>query len=267
MATTATTISLAKICQYLYTVSDYKQSVFFNGTIDPRRNMQLYMERKALEYGNDQSLDDLQGTTNYVYTLLGAQLQRANEILDSGTSGGIVPATPAGTTSLVPYNILYTITAREAGSSTVSNSDWILLQNMSDVVINNITYQYGKDFIFNNLSGLFNFSPSGYVLQEGDELTALAFQQVQNPTGGGSSAVTYPTTIYPIANDTLNVTISALAGKTVTLFLRGGIGSGELITSGTPTGTQVLFTSATGTFTVAAGNEFVIGEQLTVQFY
>lgn len=109
MATTATTISLAEICQYLYTVSDYKQSVFFNGTIDPRRNMQLYMERKALEYGNEQSLDDLQGTTNYVYTLLGAQLQRANEILQTGSSGGIIVNPSTGVASLVPYEDSFVI--------------------------------------------------------------------------------------------------------------------------------------------------------------
>lgn len=207
----------------------------------------------------------LTSVSNFLYAICGGYAFQAESLY--GGTGGLLPSISSGSVFLTPYNIIHTVTAGESGSSTLSNPSWILLQNMSYVVINNITYQYGKDFIFNNLSGLFNFSPSGYVLQKGDELTALAFQQVQNPTGGGSSAVTYPTTIYPIANDTLNVTISALVGKTVTLFLRGGIGSGELITSGTPTGTQVLFTSATGTFTVAAGNEFIIGEQLTVQFY
>lgn len=103
MATPTTTISLAKICEYLYTVKGLQQSVFFNGQVDPRRNVQLYMERKALEYGNSQSLDELQGVTNYVYTLLGAQLQTANEILQSGSSGGIIVNPSTGVASLTFY--------------------------------------------------------------------------------------------------------------------------------------------------------------------
>jgi len=206
----------------------------------------------------------LTSVSNFLYAICGGYAFQAESLY--GGTGGLLPSISSGSVFLAPYNIIHTVTAGEAGSSTLSNPSWILLQNMSDVVINNSTYQYNTDFVFNTSSGQFNFSPSGYILQEGDLVTALAFEQVQN-NSSSSSAVTYPTTIYPIANDTLNVTVGALVGKTITLFLRGGIGSGELITSGTPTGTQVLFTSATGTFTVAAGNKFIIGEQLTVQFY
>lgn len=174
MPSTATTISLAEICQYLYTVSDYKQSVFFNGTIDPRRNMQLYMERKALEYGNDQSLEGLTGATNYVYTLLGAQLQRANEILSAG-SGGIVVPPSSGGGGLTPFPINVTISAGQAGVSTLQDSDWIGLQDINQVVINQSVYQSGYQFTFSSITGTFDFSLSGYILQEGDVVTSLGF--------------------------------------------------------------------------------------------
>lgn len=104
MATPTTTISLAKICEYLYTTNGLKQSVFFNGQVDDRRNLQLYMERKAIEYGNEQNLQGLQGATNYVYTLLGAELQKSNEILQSGSGGGIIVNPSTGVASLVYYD-------------------------------------------------------------------------------------------------------------------------------------------------------------------
>lgn len=103
MATPTTTISLAKICEYLYTTNGLKQSVFFNGQVDDRRNLQLYMERKAIEYGNEQNLQGLQGATNYVYTLLGTELQRANGVLNSGSSGGIIVNPSTGVATFINY--------------------------------------------------------------------------------------------------------------------------------------------------------------------
>ena len=103
MPTPSTTISLAKICEYLYTANGLTKSLFFNGQIDPRRNVQLYMERKAVEYGNSQNLSGIQGVSNYVYTLLGAELQRANEILEAGSGGGIIVNPSTGVSTFVPY--------------------------------------------------------------------------------------------------------------------------------------------------------------------
>lgn len=100
MATPAEVISLAKISEFLWNNSIPKEKVFFNGTIDPRKAIQLYMEWKALEYGNDQNLENgtgdnpqtLQGVANYVYALCGAKIGIAQEILANGSSGGnVVP--------------------------------------------------------------------------------------------------------------------------------------------------------------------------------
>ena len=72
-------VSIAEISQYLWNDAIPKQNVFFNGSIDPRKAQQLYMERKALQYGIDQDLVNgigqnpatLEGVTNYVYALCG----------------------------------------------------------------------------------------------------------------------------------------------------------------------------------------------------
>jgi hypothetical protein len=97
-------VSIAEISQYLWNDSIPKQNVFFNGSIDPRKAQQLYMERKALQYGIDQQLSGLPGTSNYVYALCGAKLQLAIEILGTGTGGGGVIPGGGGNFSVFEYS-------------------------------------------------------------------------------------------------------------------------------------------------------------------
>jgi hypothetical protein len=97
-------VSIAEISQYLWNDSIPKQNVFFNGSIDPRKAQQLYMERKALQYGIDQALSGLPGTSNYVYALCGAKLQLAIEILGTGTGGGGVIPGGGGNFSVYEYS-------------------------------------------------------------------------------------------------------------------------------------------------------------------
>ena len=98
-----TVVSIAEISQYLWNDSIPKQNVFFNGSIDPRKAQQLYMERKALQYGIDQALTGLPGTSNYVYALCGSKLQLAIEILGTGTGGGGVIPGGGGNFSVYEY--------------------------------------------------------------------------------------------------------------------------------------------------------------------
>jgi hypothetical protein len=97
-------VSIAEISQYLWNDSIPKQNVFFNGSIDPRKAQQLYMERKALQYGIDQQLSGIPGTSNYVYALCGAKLQLAIEILGTGTGGGGVIPGGGGNFSVFEYS-------------------------------------------------------------------------------------------------------------------------------------------------------------------
>ena len=114
-----TVVSIAEISQYLWNDSIPKQNVFFNGSIDPRKAQQLYMERKALQYGIDQSLSGLPGTSNYVYALCGSKLQLAIEILGTGTGGGGVIPGGGGNFSVYEYTTnavegAFTVTYPEA---------------------------------------------------------------------------------------------------------------------------------------------------------
>jgi hypothetical protein len=97
-------VSIAEISQYLWNDSIPKQNVFFNGSIDPRKAQQLYLERKALQYGIDEALSGLPGTSNYVYALCGAKLQLAIEILGNGDGGGGVIPGGGGNFSVFEYS-------------------------------------------------------------------------------------------------------------------------------------------------------------------
>lgn len=109
-------VSIAEISQYLWNDSIPKQSVFFNGSIDPRKAQQLYMERVALQYGIDQNLINgtgenpvpLDGVANYVYALCGAKLQLAIEILNTGGSGGGVIPGGGGNFTVYEYSTIAT---------------------------------------------------------------------------------------------------------------------------------------------------------------
>lgn len=71
------------------------------------------------------------------------------------------------------------------------------------------------------------------------------------------------TTIYFTATDSDIVSDARMVGRDVKLVLVGGIGSGEVITSGTPTGNQLLFDSSAGT--LQRSYKFAAGEEITVQ--
>jgi hypothetical protein len=99
-----TVVSLAEISQYLWNDAIPKENQFFNGTIDPRKAQQLYIERCALQYGIEQGLSGLPGVSNYVYALCGAKLQLANQILGNGNNGGNVIPGGGGSFSVFEYS-------------------------------------------------------------------------------------------------------------------------------------------------------------------
>ena len=259
------TNSLSKICQYLVGNQSEAQSVFFNGSNNKNTSMILYMERKGVEYGIAQSLPDLQQNTNYLYSLLGGNINEANNILTNGGGGINANSIQNSNGSLTPYPINLEITSGQAGVSTISSSSWIGLAYVNSAVINSSVYQAGIGFTFNSATGVFDFSLSGYVFQEGDDFSALGFLPITSTGGGGGGTVVPMTaTVNATAGTVVNIPITI--GKTVNLVFRG-IGIAELVTSAFPTGNQISFDTATGDFSVGSDNPFFDGELITVQYY
>ena len=168
MPTPAQVLSIAKISEFLWNDAIPKEKGFFNGTIDPRKAIQLYMEWKALNYGLDQNLAGLSGVSNYVYALCGAKVATAQEIFANGSSGGSVV-----------------------------------------------------------------------------------------PGGGGQGVREYSKFA---VEGTASITFSDAINSTLLYASRGGIDVGAILTSGVPTGNQVLWTSSTGTLTVSTDVPFYLNE-------
>ena len=72
------------------------------------------------------------------------------------------------------------------------------------------------------------------------------------------------TTIWLTATDSNVISDARLVGRSVTLVLIGGIGSGEIITSGSPIGEQLLFTTGAGT--LERSYNFAVGETITIKY-
>ena len=168
MPTPAQVLSIAKISEYLWNDAIPKEKGFFNGTIDPRKAIQLYMEWKALNYGLDQNISTVPGVSNYVIALCGAKVAIAQEILANGSSGGSVV-----------------------------------------------------------------------------------------PGGGGQGVREYSKFA---VEGTASITFSEAVNTTLLYASRGGLDVGTIITSGVPTGNQVLWTSSTGTLTVSSDVPFYLNE-------
>ena len=168
MPTPAQVLSIAKISEYLWNDAIPKEKGFFNGTIDPRKAIQLYMEWKALNYGLNQNISTVPGVSNYVFALCGAKVAIAQEILANGSSGGSVV-----------------------------------------------------------------------------------------PGGGGQGVREYSKFA---VEGTASITFSEAVNSTLLYASRGGLDVGTIITSGVPTGNQVLWTSSTGTLTVASTVPFYLNE-------
>jgi hypothetical protein len=260
------TNSLAKICQYLVGNQSEIQQTLFNGSINNNTAMILYMERKGVEYGIAQNLDDLQQNTNYLYSLLGGNLNQANNILTGGGGGINAGSIQNSNGGLTPYPINLEISAGQAGVSTISNPSWVGLAYINSAVINSVVYQESVGFTFNSATGSFDFTLSGYVFQEGDDFNALGFLPVTSSGGGGGSVTPPMTATANAVGGTTTINIPILQGKTVNLVFRG-TGIAQLIPLGVPTGNEIRFDSTTGDLFVGADNPFVDDELITAQYY
>lgn len=87
----------------------------------------------------------------------------------------------------------------------------------------------------------------------------ITLTQLASLIGGAGSSVT---TIYPNVTAGSTATVPALIGKTIKLLARGGT-IVEAITTGTPTGDQILFDDTTGLLTPAIA---FYDEKLTIQY-
>ena len=78
------------------------------------------------------------------------------------------------------------------------------------------------------------------------------------------NAVSGETTIWVTATASNVISDARLVGRSVKLVLIGGIGSGEIIITGTPTGEQLKFDTSAGT--LQRSYDFAAGETITIKY-
>lgn len=178
MPTPQVTTSLAQISQYLFGCQIAQDNAFRGGSLDNGRDLVLLIESDILQYGIDNNLNNVLGVSGDVYRLCGAKLQEANNILVSGSGGIVVPPSGSGNAGLTPFPINVTISSGEAGVSILQSSAWIGLQDVNSVVINQSILQKDVQFTFNSITGAFNFSLYGYILQTNDQVSSFGFMPV-----------------------------------------------------------------------------------------
>jgi hypothetical protein len=108
MPTTAATISLEKISQYLVS-NDLAKGSLFGKKLNPYWDIILFMERKALEwaYSQSASYEDIYQATQYNYWLC-YKTNKAAYILANGSGGTIAPVVPIDDCCLTIYPIFIT---------------------------------------------------------------------------------------------------------------------------------------------------------------
>jgi hypothetical protein len=118
MPTTATTIDLAKISQYKVG-NDIQKGSLFGQKLDPKWDITLYLERKALESA---SYEDIFDVTQYVYWLT-YKPNQALAILNAGGGGEIAPVTPDSECCVDLYPIHITQADFEDDGVSYNNAD------------------------------------------------------------------------------------------------------------------------------------------------
>jgi hypothetical protein len=150
MATTATVIPIAKICQYLAASDQQEQSLLKSRFLRGNLSRAIYMVRNSVEWLNEVSptSQELTLQTNYLYWLCQPYIGEAKYILNQGGSGQIVnPAT--GLASSIG-EVFYQITVDVSGAPPLTNGDIhvvipdeFIMVNSLQVTVDSVVLPYG----------------------------------------------------------------------------------------------------------------------------
>lgn len=249
-------IEIAKVCIPLVVRDIVLQKE--KDTLLPRK---LYCSYKVVSDVYNASYFGLDTLNNYLFSLCGGYAFEAQSLIGS-TSGIVITPNSYGGALVQPYTITHAVTLDESGSQTLTDALWVGVQDVNQAVINQSVYQYGTDFLFNSLTGTFDFSVGDYTLQEGDVISALGFKSVPSTfVQGGSNAVTE----YAYATSGDTITLTNTIGKTILLAFRSS--PCRIITSGTPTTNELLFDIGTGIFVAPSSQPFFDDELIVVSYY
>lgn len=174
MPTPAQVIDINNVSGYL-AANEVSKGILFSPYNDPKLPSMLYLEGKALIWGNQYGASGLQGVANYVYALDGAFGLTATAIISGGGGGSVSPVTPP--TGNAPEPIYLTISPVSSPfSSVISSATLTSFIGYNLVVTRGGFTQYpinngGTYYSWNRITGLFQWFPN---LLDEDEISITA---------------------------------------------------------------------------------------------
>jgi len=260
-----TIINLAKISQYL--ASNDIANRMSNGysVLDSILDKKIYAERKAVEwmYNNNSNYPNLNAYSQYLYAMCGAYIPQA--LIISGNAGGgtVLPNTPSYV--IQPVSLYFII--GKAGSpmnagdtvliindTVIPNSLWVVLD--SQILDPDVTDQFSYHVAYTNNQTIITFNQG---VQTGQKYQVRYTKQGQVTSSGTITQLQTPV-IYTANGGETTFNIPQLIAKKVYLVTRGGLEVGNILNSGTPTGSDITINLFTGDVTIptdspAAPNE------------
>lgn len=113
-------INIAKVSQYL-AARDAARGALFGQRPDPKLPLLLFMESELVEWGYEQSKDDITATAAYLFNLCGGYGTRAAALIAQGVGGTVVtPSVPDGS-SATTFDYLIPFTAADFADATAYN--------------------------------------------------------------------------------------------------------------------------------------------------
>lgn len=156
MATPTQVILINNISEYL-AANAVANGALYGQYTDPRLPLMLYMEGKALIWGNQYGANTIQAVANYVYALDGRFGAIAQGIINGGGGGSITPITPISVPDPIEF-IVSDSTPIAAGNSSLTITGY---KGFNLIFIRNNIPQSTIDtgstyFTWNKNTGIFN---------------------------------------------------------------------------------------------------------------
>lgn len=255
-----------KISQPLARVGQIKRLAFQNGAIENNLDVELYITRKDIEYeyAQDPNSENLFAMGQYGLALCGIYLFAAQQVSgDGGDLATITPATGSGDRELI----------RITGANFADATNWNGNNNDGISILSSMPLQImwnGIRWLTENVEWtrtsqgiqilIAGFDATGANLTDEFYVDISNNSSSSTVVSGGGSLVTS----YPVVGGETSFVLAGLVGKSVSMIIYGT--PYELIFSGTPTISQVKFTSSTGTVEFNSGNPLVAGQSVWILY-
>jgi hypothetical protein len=255
----STILTLAEISQYLASNDIQKKQLLNWGILDEDLDKKIYAERKGVQwlYENNPTASYLNAYAQYLYTLCGYYIPKALVISGNASGGTVLPNTPSYVIQYVNLDFIIgqAGSPMNAGDTVLTINDTVIPDSLSIVLDGQVLYPDVADQIsyhaaYTNNQTIITFNQS---VQTGQKYQIKYTKQGQ-VTNSGTIVQLQTPVIYTATGGETTFNVPQIATKKVYLVTRGGIEVGNILSSGTPTGSDITINFFTGDVTLSTDN-------------